>query len=417
MNLRLPFLLLALLCTLSCLAQGNPDIAAQADNLYKTKAYSQAAPLYTQAAEAATNKSQKKSNYYNAACCYAMAQDIENAFVYLNLAIKNGWSDKDHLSTDTDLKVLHADKRWKGLVNSVKPLFNSNPSAAKIVAADIDNFYKAFELVRKDTAQAQEIFKKHYFEKGSIGLEDFYASKIKNEQAFSKSVLQNQRFFASIKPTVTKVEDFKKSIYSSFNQFKDLYPKAVFPDVYFVMGRFTSNGTASDNGLLIGTEVMSKTAANSMKSWSNWQKEHILNYDQIPVTVVHELIHFNQQGMKKENTLLKYALIEGSAEFIAELVTGKTDGNYAAYEGRELQIWDDFKKDMYLNKYDEWLSAKEPQRPRNGMYWAGYQICKSYYAQAEDKKQAVADMLNIKDYLNFFVQSKVDAYMKTKFVN
>ncbi|WP_066832818.1 TPR end-of-group domain-containing protein [Rufibacter ruber] len=417
MTLRLPFLLLALVCAITAFGQTSSETAAQAAKLYSQKAYAQAGPLYVQAAEATTNKSQKKSSYYNAACCYAMAQDIESAFTYLNLAVKNGWRDKDHLSTDADLKALHADKRWKSLVNAVKPAYSENATSSKIITADLENFFKAFELAKKDTTKAPEVFQKHYFEKGTAGLEDFFASKIKNEQAFSKAVLQNHRFYSSIQPTVTKAGDFKKHIYTSFTQFKDLYPKAVFPDVYFVIGSFTSNGTASDNGLLIGTELMSKTPSTSLKNWSDRQKKTVMDFEHIPVTVAHELIHFNQQGMKKENTLLKYALVEGSAEFLAELVTGKTDGDYSSFHDRELLIWDDFKKDMYLDKYDEWLNAKEPKRPRNGMYWAGYQICKAYYTQAKDKKQAVADMLNIKDYMNFFVQSKVDEFMRTKYIN
>lgn len=39
--------------------------------------------------------------------------------------------------------------------------------------------------------------------------------------------------------------------------------------------------------------------------------------------------------MAAEKNLLKYSLIEGSADFLAELICGKTDGNYSKFKGRE----------------------------------------------------------------------------------
>jgi len=49
--------------------------------------------------------------------------------------------------------------------------------------------------------------------------------------------------------------------------------------------------------------------------------------------------------------------------------------------------------------------------PRNGMYWAGYLISKSYYENATDKKQAIYDLLHIQDYEAFFEKSRADRYI------
>ena len=121
--------------------------------------------------------------------------------------------------------------------------------------------------------------------------------------------------------------------------------------------------------------------------------------------------------MAVEKHLLKYALIEGSAEFMAELITGHTDGNYGAFKGREKSIWEDFKKDMHKDVYGDWLQAQEPKRPRNGMYWAGYLICKSYYKRAKDKNQAIFDILHIENYLEFYKKSQVDEYINSKYIS
>ena len=157
---------------------------------------------------------------------------------------------------------------------------------------------------------------------------------------------------------------------------------------------------------------MSKTAQTDTSGWNDWQRQWVMDFGKIPVTVTHELIHSNQNGMKRENTLLCYALFEGSAEFITELVTGQTDGDYLAFKGNEQRIWADFKAEMRHDVYDQWIEA-QPARPRNALYWAGYIIAKAYYQNAADKKKSLSDMLNISNYEAFLAQSGADSFVST----
>ncbi|MEL7160783.1 MAG: hypothetical protein AAFN92_08495, partial [Bacteroidota bacterium] len=39
-----------------------------------------------------------------------------------------------------------------------------------------------------------------------------------------------------------------------------------------------------------------------------------------------------------------------------------------------------------------------PDAPNDLGYWLGFQICSAYYAKAEDKKQAIYDILHIEDF-------------------
>ncbi|WP_437395270.1 DUF2268 domain-containing putative Zn-dependent protease [Flagellimonas lutimaris] len=273
---------------------------------------------------------------------------------------------------------------------------------------------KTLDLALKDSLNATRLFKRKYFLNGSDGLQDFFASKIQDVNEFSNYVLKNKSFYKSIQPTLVNIKDLKKEIIDNFVKLKSLYPNSVFPDIYFVIGKRTSNGTVSDNGLLIGAEVMSKTPENS-KNWNEKLLKWTMDFNQIPITTTHEIIHFNQKGMKSERTLLKYALIEGSAEFIAEIITGRTDGEYHSFIGREKAIWQDFKNEMHQDIYNDWLEGQEPKRPRNSMYWAGYLICKSYYEKAKDKKQAISEILNIKNYTDFYIESEIDEYINNNF--
>ncbi|RZK92405.1 MAG: hypothetical protein EOO98_03275, partial [Pedobacter sp.] len=80
-------------------------------------------------------------------------------------------------------------------------------------------------------------------------------------------------------------------------------------------------------------------------------------------------------------------------------------------KGKEKQVWTDFSKEMYLNRAKNWIANADQEtadKPADLGYWIGYQICKAYYNQAVDKNQAVADMLNIKDYKAFYKTSSVE---------
>ncbi len=397
------------------IGQSIDNLSKEADSLYNAKMYAKAAIVFQKMGNTVWIPAEKKSHYYNAACCFALAKEIDQSFDLLYLSIKNGYANKQHLNSDSDLEILHNNKRWNKVLSAIQQVKNTHvPDKVRLIQSDIQLFYHSFEKALKDSVHAASIFKNEYFLKGTIGLQDFYAIKIHDVNKFANYVLTHQTFYRSIKSTLLDINSLDKQIYSHLNGFKKRYPEGEFPNVYFVIGMQTSNGTVSENGLLIGAEVMSKTPTNSV-DWQQEDVDWVMNFSQIPVTISHEIVHFNQNGMKNENTLLKYAIVEGSAEFLAELITTKTDGNYASFKGREKPIWNDFKNEMNQDIYNEWLHGNEPKRPRNGMYWAGYVICKSYYEAAIDKSKAIHEMLNVQSYQDFFKKSKVDVFVERHF--
>jgi len=295
---------------------------------------------------------------------------------------------------------------------------SNEPNSSKIYTSDINNFYKAFDLALKDTDNAKKIFKKEYFSKGTKGLRDFYKSKIEDVDKFTKFVIRHKEFYSSIRNDISNIDDLKKQIYSNFESFKKIYPDAVFPDIYFVIGKFNSNGTISKRGLLIGTELLCRTENTDTENWNKDILRISMLRKHIPITVSHELVHFNQSKMEDESTtLLAKSMREGSAEFIAELISGETDGNYSEFNGKEIKIWNDFKNDKNKSIWNTWSSWQKAndKSPKNAGYWTGYIICKAYYEKVKDKKKAVLDILSIQNYDHFYEKSNVDDYIKEKF--
>ncbi len=279
------------------------------------------------------------------------------------------------------------------------------------VTSDIDRFYQAFDLAREQPENAKKIFNRYYFQKGSKGLKDFYKLKIRSKEKFADFVINYQGFYQSIRADVIHLEDLSLQVADHLVAFQQLYPKATYPKVYFLIGKFQSNGTISKSGLLIGTEILSRTSRSDTTEWNQALLELSLDRGHIPVTVTHELIHFNQNDMAEGNTLLWKSIREGSAEFIAELITGQTDGDYREFKGREWEVWEDFKTDKDKSIWNSWQKGSE-QRPQNAGYWMGYTICKAYFHQiGQDKKRAVQDILQIQNYEEFLEKSQVEEFL------
>ena len=84
--------------------------------------------------------------------------------------------------------------------------------------------------------------------------------------------------------------------------------------------------------------------------------------------------------------LLNVALIEGSAEFLASVITGESflDKDNIAYgEANETMLWQKFKEDIKTNKSDHWLyNGAKNKEERGGLpvdmgYWVGFRIAKA----------------------------------------
>jgi uncharacterized protein YjaZ len=127
------------------------------------------------------------------------------------------------------------------------------------------------------------------------------------------------------------------------------------------------------------------------------------------------LIHYEQKYGADE-TLLAQAVREGVPDFIAELTAGDTINPHLHKYGNPLekQLWLEFKKEMNGRETGNWLyqGDKVKDKPADLGYYMGYKIAESYYKNAKDKKQAVKDMLEIRNFAKFLVDSRYEAKFK-----
>ena len=138
--------------------------------------------------------------------------------------------------------------RQASKTNDSSSQFSNDPNSLQIVTHDIDNFWRAYDLAGANNAV--EVFQEEYINKGSIGLRDFVQLRIESAAELANWVARHPLYYSSIRASTARVSSFAPQIRQTFSHLKSIYPEAVFPNVYFVIGRMTSGGTTSYNGLL-----------------------------------------------------------------------------------------------------------------------------------------------------------------------
>jgi hypothetical protein len=280
-----------------------------------------------------------------------------------------------------------------------------DPDGARIFTDDIGRFWEAFD--QAGPAFPAETFQKVYLGRGSAGLRDFLKLRIQSAEALAKTVRAHPRYYASIRDSTGRIREMEKSIRASFYALEHLVPEAVFPDVYFVVGALSSGGTVSDQGLLIGAEMYGRTPGMPAEELSGWLKTVLAPVESIPHIVAHELIHYQQKYPETEPTLLSQSIREGSADFLAEMISGRhiNAAAHAYAVPRRTELWREFQGKMHGKDFAGWLYSSSGDRPNDLGYWMGYEITQAFYDKATDKHRALKEILEIKDFDAFLVKS------------
>jgi hypothetical protein len=141
-------------------------LSKTADSLYKTKAFLKSAETYGKAFAANNDKGVLGHRYY-AACSWAMAGQKDSAFYHLfRLALKGGYSNLNHMNTDTDLTILQGEARWKELYDLVKKNKDAEEiNLEKPLVLILDTIYQEDQKYRQ---QIGEIKKKYGWDSPQI---------------------------------------------------------------------------------------------------------------------------------------------------------------------------------------------------------------------------------------------------------
>jgi len=295
----------------------------------------------------------------------------------------------------------------------------ADPEKAVLVTSDIEHFWKAYDQGGASGLTAP--FQSEYLDKASPGLTDFIASRNVTAASLASMVQTFPRYFADIRGSTLRLTsdgEVQGRIRDGYRKIRDMYASAVFPPVTFLIGRFSTGGTTSSNGMLIGLEFYGISASTPLDELPQFQRDNVRPLDSLPVIVAHEHTHILQGraggiATHRNKTLLEQALMEGSADFVAYLVTG---GNINARLRdyalpREHALWSEFQIAMHGTDVTRWLynqGSATADRPGDLGYFIGYRIAESYYARTSDKRLALKGIIEVSNADEFLAQSGYD---------
>jgi len=394
-----------------------------ADSLSDAKGYKPAAQAYLAEADQRHMDAFKRQANVNASYHYVQAKMQDSAMICIENAVRKfGFKNIDWLDTDEGMADLRKHRRYPDLRKFIieQKKKELDPRNAALITSDIDLFWQVYDRYKVDTSNAEKRFLTEYFEKGTIALQEYFRIKTPNIggiKGFVNNIRTMPLYYQSIRENTLKTRFLEDSIHAVFQQLKSWYPPGTFPNTTFVVGAWSSGGTVTEEyGALVGIDMQSSDEKTVLSELNPWQKQNQIPFKEMKHVVAHELIHVQQTQMAGDTTLLSSVIIEGMADFLGELISGKTANHrlHVWATGKEKSVWSDFKKEMYLNRYSNWIAnsnQETPEHPADLGYWVGYQICKAYFEEAADKKKAVFEMLNIKDYKKFLAKSKIEEKM------
>jgi hypothetical protein len=281
---------------------------------------------------------------------------------------------------------------------------------ARFITDDIPRFWTAFD--RMTSATDSLPLRTEYLDKGTEGLKDFTELRWKNARTLASMVWPLRAYYASVRENTLSVLSLEPEFRRAYRMLDSMYGDAVFPDVYFAIGGMSTGGTTSDHGLLIGVELFARAPNSPVSVLSPWGQSVVRSIEILPAIVAHELTHYQQKYSASTKTLLAQSIREGSADFVGELLVGRTiNETLRAYgDAHEAEVWREFSAQMHGTDVSRWLYnggtiTASTTRPADLGYYVGYEIAAAYYAKQGDKRRALQDILRINDFARFLEAS------------
>jgi hypothetical protein len=268
----------------------------------------------------------------------------------------------------------------------------------EIHTEDVDLFFRVYDAAGgRPTA---EQLQRDYIDAGSDGLRQFAKMRNTTGVRIADAIAKNPAMYSDAKRCMAVLPHVRQRLDVALRELGRLYPAAKFPPVTIAVGRGKPVGVGSPvTGVQIGLEALCAT------TWLNPNVE-----DRFVHVIAHEFAHVQQARALVDDehpTVLAMSLIEGAAEFAAELTSGAASYSRlgAGTKGREKEIETAFLADVDKTDLSAWLYNGTADKPGDLGYWVGYRIVKSHYQHAADKRRAFAEILEMSDPKAFLAKS------------
>jgi hypothetical protein len=265
---------------------------------------------------------------------------------------------------------------------------------------DVGRFYRLYDAAGGHPSADQ--LQHDYLDQGTDGLHTLAKARNVTGVRIADTLAKHPELYIGAKRCMAVLPRVQARLATALRKLGGLYPEARFPPVTIAVGRGRPVAIGSPvGGVQIGLEAL--CAIDRLNPDVEARFVHV---------IAHEYVHVQQPPSVADNdspTVLEGSLMEGSAEFVGELISGQVGYSQLAglTQGRETEIETAFVADEDKTDLSKWLYNGEGSRdwPADLGYWVGYRIAKSYYQHAPDKRRALREIVQATDAKAFLAKS------------
>lgn len=148
--------ILICLLTITSQAQTFDELIKNGDKLYDEEKYIESAQEYEKAFNIEEGNA---SQYYNAACSWALSGDSIESLKNLNLSTDKGWKNLKHIKRDKDLSSLYETEGWTEILEKVQAnLDEYEKDFDKLLKEQLEQIYVRDQMLRQLYRDAEEKF-------------------------------------------------------------------------------------------------------------------------------------------------------------------------------------------------------------------------------------------------------------------
>jgi hypothetical protein len=266
---------------------------------------------------------------------------------------------------------------------------------------DVAAFYKLYDATNGQPNADQ--LQHDYLDPGSDGLH--HLAKVRNVTGVSiaNAIAAHPEIYSGARRCLAVLPRVRQRVKVALQKLGHLYPQARLPPVTIAVGRGKPVGVGSAvSGLQIGLEALCAV---------KWMDPNV--EDRFVQVIAHEYVHVQQVAALNDDehpTLLERSLIEGAAEFGAELLTGQASEVASPQmrvltQGREKEIEGAFLADEDSTDLSKWLDNSTYDKQGDLGYWVGYRIVTSYFQHNRDQRRALREIMEMTDPKAFLAKS------------
>ncbi len=285
-----------------------------------------------------------------------------------------------------------------GEARSATPTDSAAAPSPVIEIDDVARFYQVYDAAGGHPTAEQ--LQRDYLDPGSEGLHHLAEARRVSGTAIAKNMVAHPEMYSDARRCMAVLPRVRQRLQVALLKLGQLYPEAKFPPVTIAVGRGKPAAIGSPvSGVQVGLECLCAT---------NWLNPNV--EDRFVHVIAHEYAHVQQARALVDDehpTVLEMSLIEGAAEFVAEITSGEVSNAelLEATKGREKEIETEFIPDEDKTDVSKWLYNSTLEKPGDLGYWVGYRIVKSYYQHAPDKREAFREILQMTDPKAFLAKS------------